>query len=132
MRTWTCFVLILGLLPCGCGKQPRPTAKLVEDLSRPQERDRLTAVRTLPQRKGEAVQVVPALIEALKDTEGDVRRSAALGLGSFGEQAREAVPALQAAPARPRPPGPRGCRHALARIDPGAAPKPVEKVPHRP
>ena len=51
----------------------------------------------MPQRKGDAAKVVPALIEALKDKDGDVRRSAALGLGSFGEQAKDAIPALQAA-----------------------------------
>jgi HEAT repeat protein len=62
--------------------------------------------------------VVPALIEALKDKDGDVRRSAALGLGSFGEEARDAVPALQAAQrdndARVR----EAARIALSRIDP--------------
>ena len=49
----------------------------------------------LPNRKQDAAQVVPALIEALKDKESDVRRSTANGLGSFGEQARDAIPALQ-------------------------------------
>src|SRR5271154_742689 len=71
--------------------------ELLGDLKGSQERDRIVAVRLLPQRTGDAAQVVPALIEALKDKEGDVRRSAALGLGSFGEQARDAIPALQAA-----------------------------------
>ena len=96
MRVRIRFVLLLCLLACGgCGK--KSTAQLIEDLKSPQERDRIIAARLLPQRKGEAAQVVPALIEALKDKEGDIRWSAAIGLGSFGEQARDAIPALEAA-----------------------------------
>jgi HEAT repeat protein len=91
------FVLLACLLACvGCGKS-KSTDDLVVDLKAGQERDRIVAVRLLPQRQADAAKVVPALIEALRDRDGDVRRSAALGLGSFGEQAREAVPALQAA-----------------------------------
>src|SRR5271155_5484866 len=97
MRTWTCFVLLLGLLACAsCGKK-KSTDELIQDLKSPEERDRITGARLLPHRKGDAAQVVPALIEALKDKEADVRRSAAIGLGSFGEQARDAISALQAA-----------------------------------
>ncbi|HEV8058746.1 MAG TPA: HEAT repeat domain-containing protein [Gemmataceae bacterium] len=66
------------------------------DLKSGTERDRIVAVRTLPERHGKAAQMVPALIEALKDKDGDVRRSAALGLGAFGEEAKDAIPALQA------------------------------------
>jgi HEAT repeat protein len=77
----------------------------------------------LPQRKGDAAQVVPALIEALKDKGEDVRWSAAIGLGYFGDQARDAIPALQAAQrdrdARVR----EAARVALSRIDPNLAPK---------
>ena len=91
------FVLLLCLLACGgCGKN-KSTDELIADLKSSQERDRIIAVRLLPQRKGNAAQIVPALIDALKDKDGDVRRSAALGLGSFGEQAKDAIPALQAA-----------------------------------
>src|SRR6516164_8165911 len=96
MRVRTRFVLLLCLLACaGCGK--KSTAQLIEDLKSSQERDRLIAVRLLPQRKGEAAQVVPALIGALKDEGSDIRLSAAIGLGYFGEQARDAIPALQEA-----------------------------------
>ena len=35
------------------------------------------------------------MIEALKDKEADIRRSAAYGLGSFQEQGKSAVVALQ-------------------------------------
>ena len=129
MRVRPCFVLLLCLLACGgCGKK-KSTEELIADLKSPQEQERLIAVRLLPQRRGDAAQIVPALIEALKDKDGDIRWSAAIGLGYFGDQARDAIPALQAAqhdrdarvreaagvalsridPARFRaPPGPRG------------------------
>src|SRR5712664_1988419 len=75
------FVLLLCLLVCGgCGKQ-KSTNQLIADLKSSEERDRIMAVRLLPQREGEATQVVPALTEALKDKQGDVRWSAAIGLG---------------------------------------------------
>ena len=81
MRVRTRFVLLLCLLACGgCGKK-KSTDELIADLKSAQERERLIAVRLLPQRKGDAAQVVPALIEALKDKEGDIRWSAAIGLG---------------------------------------------------
>ena len=97
MRVRTGLVLLLFVLVCdGCSKK-KSTDELIGDLKSIEEKDRIIAVRTLPQRTGEAAQVVPALIEALKDKEGDIRRSAALGLGSFGEQARDAIPALKAA-----------------------------------
>jgi hypothetical protein len=123
MRMRIRFLLLLCLLACGCGKK-KSTAQLIEDLKSPQERERLIAVRLLPQRKGEAAQVVPALIGALEDKEGDIRWSAAIGLGSFGEQARDAIPALQAAQrdrdARVR----EGASVALSRIDPARFPAP--------
>jgi HEAT repeat protein len=72
----------------------------------------------LQQREGDAAQAVPALIEALKDKVVDVRWSAAIGLGYFGEEAKDAIPALQAAQhdrdARVR----EAARVALSRIDP--------------
>ncbi len=124
MRARTPLVLLLGLLACGCGKK-KSTAELIADLNGPQERDRLIAVRLLPQHKADADQVIPALIGALKKGETDVRLSAAIGLGSFGEQAKDAIPALQAAQrdrdARIR----EAAAVALSRIDPArfAAPK---------
>jgi HEAT repeat protein len=106
------------LLACvGCSKK-KSTDELIADLKGSHERERVIAVRTLTQRKGDAERVIPALIAALKDKEGDIRLSAAIGLGGFGEQAREAVPALQAAQrdrdARVR----RAAGVALSRIDP--------------
>jgi HEAT repeat protein len=91
---------------------------VVADLKSSEDRDRIIAVRTLPTRRGDAAQVIPALIEALKDHDGDVRRSAAIGLGCFGDEAKDAIPALQAAQqdrdARVR----ESARVALSRIDP--------------
>jgi HEAT repeat protein len=96
MRLRTHIVLVLYLLACGgCGK--KSTDELIGDLNSPVEKDRVIASRLLPQRKGDAERVVPALIESLKDKHGDVRWSAAIGLGYFGERAKDAVPALQQA-----------------------------------
>jgi HEAT repeat protein len=112
---------------CGCGKHQKTTAELLDDLKGPNERDRLIAVRLVPDRKGDAARVVPALVEALKDKADDIRISAAIGLGSFGDQAKEAVPALKAAlhdrDFRVR----EAATHALAKIDPSATPKSVPK-----
>ena len=113
------FVLLLCLLACGGCGQKRTTDELLADLKSAQEKDRIIAVRLLPQRKGDATpQIVPALIESLKDKQGDVRWSAAIGLGSFGAQAKDAIPALQAAQrdrdARVR----EAAGVALSRIDP--------------
>src|SRR5260370_23766169 len=95
MRVRMRSILLLGFLVCGgCGKQ-KSTNQLIADLKSSEERERIIAVRLLPQREGEATLVVPALIGALKDKEGDVRWSAAIGLGYFGEQAKDAIPALQ-------------------------------------
>jgi HEAT repeat protein len=118
MRVRTRFVLLLCLLACaGCGKK-KSTNDLIGDLKSTQEKDRIIAVRTLPQKKGDAAQVVPALIESLKDKTSDVRWSAAIGLGNFGDQAKDAIPALQTAQhdsdARVR----EAAGVALTRIDP--------------
>ncbi len=123
MRGRACFALLLCVLACdGCAKQ-KSTGELIGDLKSGGARERIIAVRLLPQRKGEVAQVVPALIEALKDKDDDVRWSAAIGLGYFGEQAKDAIPALQAAQrdrdARIR----EAAGVALSRIDPNLAPK---------
>ena len=127
VRAW---VLLLGALACaGCGKKEKATPELVNDLKGANEHDRIVAARTLPNRTGDATQVVPALIEALKDKEGDVRRSAAIGLGTFGEQAKDAIPALQAAlndsDVRVR----EAAGKALTRIDPAKFPTPPKGQP---
>lgn len=126
MRVQSIFVVMVCLLACaGCGR--KSTDQLIGDLKGSQERDQLIAVRLLPDRKGDAAQVVPALIEALKSKGNDVRLSAAIGLGNFGDQAKEAISALQAAQhdrdARVR----EAAGIALSRIDPEKFPVPPAK-----
>lgn len=129
MRVKISLVLLLCLLACGgCGK--KSTDQLIEDLSSPQERDRIIAVRLLQHRQEDAAKVVPALSKALTSKQGvDVRLSAAIGLGYYGEEAKEAIPALQAAlhdrDARVR----EAARIALSRIDPKLAPKAAPAQP---
>jgi HEAT repeat protein len=127
VRVRTPFVLSLCLLACGgCGKK-KTTDELIADLKGSEERERIIAARILPQRKGEAEKVVPALTEALKGKDRDVRWSAAIGLGYFGEQARDAIPALQEAQ-RDRDPRVREAAGvALSRIDPARFPTPSKK-----
>jgi HEAT repeat protein len=118
MRVRTCFVVLLGLLTCsGCGRK-KSIDELIGDLHSEQERDRITAVRLLPNRKADTAKVVPAMIASLKDSDSDVRRSAAIALGVYGEEAKDAIPALQEAQrdsdARIR----EAAGIALSRIDP--------------
>ena len=114
------------MLACaGCGK--KSTDQLIGDLKSSEERDQLIAVRLLPDRKADGAKIVPALIEALKSKGNDVRLSAAIGLGNFGDQARDAIPALQTAQhdrdARVR----EAAGIALSRIDPEKFPVPPAK-----
>jgi HEAT repeat protein len=123
MQVRTCIILLVCLLACGgCGKS-KSTEELIGDLKSAQEGDRIRAARLLPQHKGDAAKVVPALIAVLKDKQGDVRWSAAISLGYFGDQAKEAIPALQEAAQRDRDARVReAARVALSRIDPKLAP----------
>ena len=91
------MVIFMGSLAfAGCG-QSKSTDGLIGDLSSANEADRVKAVRWLQHRKGDAVKVIPALIESLKDPQADVRWSAAIGLGYFGAEAMSALPALEEA-----------------------------------
>jgi HEAT repeat protein len=128
MLVRTRVTLVLAFLACGgCGK--KSTDQLIGDLKSSQERDRIVAVRLLPDHKGDGAKVVPALIEALKDKVSDVRWSAAIGLGYFGEKAKDAIPALQEAQrdrdARVR----EAAGVALSSIDPAQFPRPSKAPP---
>lgn len=95
MRLRIYVVTLMWLLAlAGCNKAAS-TDELIDDLSSADEGERIKAVRWLQQRKGDASKVVPALIESLKDPQGDIRWSAAIGLGYFGSEAEEAIPALE-------------------------------------
>jgi HEAT repeat protein len=110
------------LLSCaGCAKE-KSTDDLIGDLKSTQGAERIKAVRLLSQRKGDPAKVVPALTECLKDKEVDVRWSAAIGLGYYGEQAREAIPALQEAERDPDARVREAARVGLSRIDPSRFP----------
>jgi HEAT repeat protein len=119
IRVRTDLVLALSLLACcGCGNG-KSTDELIGDLKSGKEEEGVTAARTLPIGSGDAAKVVPALIEALSHKGQDVRRSSALKLGQFHEQAKDAIPALQKAEqgdadARVR----EAASIALSRIDP--------------
>ena len=123
MRVRINFVLLFGMLAfVGCSKK-KSTDELIMDLKTGNDKERLIAVRSFGD--GDAAKVVPALIDALKDGDSDIRRSAAIKLGLFGEQATDAIPALQKAQhdgdARVR----EAAGIALSRIDP-------EKFPYTP
>jgi HEAT repeat protein len=66
--------------------------------------------------------VVPALAQALKDREPQVRVHAAMSLGRLGAQAKEAIPALREALKDSHGDVRRNARLALKRIDLRAAP----------
>ncbi len=122
MRVQTGLVLLLCLLACGGCSKGKSTDELIADLKSGKEG--IIAARTLP--GDDAEKVVPALIEALRNGGNDIRRSAAIKLGGFREQAKDAIPALQKAEehdgdARVR----EAAGIALSRIDP-------ERFPYSP
>ena len=96
MRMSVGLIVVLGSLTVvGCSREI-PTDELIGDLDSASEGDRVKAARLLQTRTADASKAVPALIRSLDDEDGDVRRSAAIGLGYYGAQAREAIPALEA------------------------------------
>ncbi|HLW68619.1 MAG TPA: HEAT repeat domain-containing protein [Gemmataceae bacterium] len=122
VRRINLLCLLLAVLLCAGCRREKSTDELIADLKSPQAKDRIGAVRLLEQRRTEPSKVVPVLIEALKDTEDDVRWGAANGLGYYGEQARDAIPALQQM--QQHDPDARvrlAAKRALTRIDPSLA-----------
>jgi HEAT repeat protein len=119
MRVQTGSVLFFCLLACGgCGG--KSTDELIAAL-KSKGGEATIAARTVP--VAEPEKVVPALIEALRHKDNHVRRSAAIKLGMFGEQAKDAVPGLLKAEehdgdARVR----EAAGRALSRIDPEGHP----------
>jgi HEAT repeat protein len=128
MRAQTGLVLLLCLLACGGCNNGKSTDELIKDLKWGTEIDAVKAARLLPRGKEDASKVVPALIEGLTHKGSDVRRSSALKLGEFHEQAKDAIPALQKAEqddgdARVR----EAAGIALSRIDPQRFPRSTYK-----
>jgi HEAT repeat protein len=89
-------VLLFLIVFAGCSKS-KPTNELVDKLSSHDEADRLKAVRLLQNRKQDSEKVVPALTKSLKDDHADIRLSAAIALGYFGDKAASALSALEEA-----------------------------------
>jgi HEAT repeat protein len=90
------LLLVCLLMSGGCGKAQKSTDEMLADLEHGKERDRIIAVRLLPERRQDAARIIPALIAALDDRSHDVRIGAAGGLGSFGAEASGATAKLQA------------------------------------
>jgi HEAT repeat protein len=83
----------LALLLAGCSG--RSTNEWVAQLKAKDGADRLHAIRALSERPRDAEVVVPALSEALRDSDPFIRRDAAQALAKLGADARAAVPALR-------------------------------------
>jgi hypothetical protein len=134
MRRQISLAVLLCVVACsGCSKG-KSTDELIADLKAGTEIEGVVAARTLPRGRGDAEKVVPALTEALTHKSSDVRRSSALKLGEFKEQANDAIPALQKmqehdGDARVR----EAAGIALSRIDPKRFPRQPfkSKVPKR-
>ncbi len=123
MRRQIAIVMLLGLLACSGCKRQKSTDELLVDLKSGGAQEKLIAVRLLPQHKTDVAKVIPALIDALGSGSDDIRRSAALGLGDFGEQARAAIPTLQALQKDKDVRLREAAGIALSQIDPSLAPQ---------
>jgi HEAT repeat protein len=126
MRMQTGSFLLLCLLACDGCSGGKSIDELIKGLKSRKQIDAVVAARMLPGGTGDAEKIVPALIDGLRHGGQDVRRSAALKLGAFGQQAKDAIPALQKAEehdgdARVR----EAAGIALSRIDP-------ERFPYSP
>ena len=115
-------IVLIGLTG-GCG---RSTDDWMRQLKDPEVVKRREAIRELAS-TADAARVVPALIEALGDENHYVRRDAAIALGKYGHESRDAVPALLAARKDKERSVRKAAEDALKRIDPAAAAKGPEK-----
>ena len=114
-------VLLAGLvgLLAGCGGS-LSTEDCLRQLQEGDVVKKRQAIRELSSRPEEAERAVPALVEALRDESGYVRRDAAYALGKLGAGARAAVPALLAARKDRERNVRKAVDEALKKIDPAA------------
>ena len=121
-------VLLAGLvgLLAGCGSS-LSTEDCVRQIQEGDVVKKRQAIRELGGRPEEAERAVPALVEALRDESGYVRRDAAYALGKFGAEAKAVVPALLAARKDRERKVRKAVDDALKKIDPGAAAKGGER-----
>ena len=113
----------------GCAS--KSTDQLLAELKSGEAAQRVQAVRLLPQRKNDADKIIPAFIASLSDQDDDVRWGAAIGLGYFGEQAKDAIPALNKAERDPDARVREAAGVALSRIDPAHFQPPAKKRSRR-
>ena len=99
---------------------PSATSWLLRWANSSNEFENVLAVCTLSQIHAQPSVVVPVLVRCLGHTNAQIRIGAAEGLGNFGDEARQAVPALVQALTDPSKPMRSKVRQALKRIDPSA------------
>lgn len=110
--------VLVGLL-AGCGSS-LSTEDCLRQLDEGDVVKKRQAIRELGDRPEQAARAVPALIDALRDPSGYVRRDAAFALGKLGPDAKAAVPALLAAGKDREYTVRKAIAAALKKIDPGA------------
>jgi HEAT repeat protein len=113
------LLVTLAVVFCGCGG--KPTADLVEQLHARDSAERLHAIKALEARGSETEVVVPALAQALRDSDVFVRRDAATALGRLGPEAHDAIPYLLPALKDRDRAVRKAAAQALKQIDPHAA-----------
>jgi HEAT repeat protein len=98
MRTLAFLALVAILSGCRNSEPPlsggKPISHWIETLQDPSPKARKKAVTKLGNAGTADAAVFPALMEALKDTDAEVRCEAILALMKLGPAAREAMPAL--------------------------------------
>lgn len=116
------YFLLIGVLvvAAGCSKS---TSYWTEQAKADDPAQRLRAIHALQEKTSEGPVVVPVLIEALGDKNTYVRRDAARALGTFGEQASDAVGPLTARLKDDEPSVRKAAGQSLKSIDAAAATK---------
>jgi hypothetical protein len=106
----------LSLASVGCGRTA--TTDAIAQARSAESADRARAAKTLGERPKDAEQVVPVLIDLLKDPDAFVRRDAAQALGRLGSKAESASAALRAAAQDRNPHVRRAATEAIQKVNP--------------